>query len=273
MKLRILINKIILILIVIITIFIIYGLKNTKLKLTSYEYTSAKVPKDFDGYKILQISDLHHKNFGTNQKKLIRLIQKQEPDLILLTGDIIDEEHTDMSSVRDLLEGICDLAPVYYITGNHELLSEAKNQYAELLALFVQYGVTDLDDSSVEIKKGNSSIFLYGQKFRSYYVKDYLKLADTSKFNILMYHCSDYFDITSQYGYDLIFSGHTHGGIVRLPFLGGVFGNDKELFPKYAGGIHQQEGSTLISSCGLGDAKIRRFNNPPEVVLVTLHSS
>lgn len=252
--------------------FVIIGFCQTDLEVTHYEYSSSKVPSEFDGYKIVQISDLHHKNFGRNQSELIQAIQEEEPDLILLTGDIVDKNHTDMAPVENLIKGISSLAPVYYVTGNHELDMGAVKQYDALEMLFQQYGIVDLDDRSVEIKQGEASIYVHGQKFRSYYITDYLPLADESKFNILLYHCSDYFDLINDYGYDIIFSGHSHGGIVRLPFVGGVFGNSGDFFPDYAGGTYTENGCTLFASRGLGDAKIPRFYNPPEVVSVTLKS-
>ncbi|SEQ02406.1 hypothetical protein SAMN02910289_01121 [Lachnospiraceae bacterium RM5] len=254
-------------------IYISFGLISSAkcLKLTKYDYISDKVPSDFDGYKIIQISDLHHKNFGKDQSELISMINNQNPDLILLTGDIVDGNHTDMTPVVNLLKGIYKTAPIYFVSGNHELAPQGKDNYAKLETLFVEYGVVDLDDSFDIISKGESSINLYGAKFRSSYVKDYLDTPDTNEFNILMYHCTNYFDITSQFGYDLIFSGHTHGGIVRLPFVGGIFGNTGDVFPKYDKGVYKKESSTMISSGGLGDAKIPRFYNTPEVVLVTLY--
>ena len=250
-------------------VYIVIGLTSTQLEVTEYTYTSTKLPKDFDGYKIVQLSDLHHKNFGENQSELIELIKAQEPDLILLTGDIVDEDHTDMTPIEDLFKGIKGI-PTYYITGNHELDLKASAQYGKLLVLMNDYGIVDLDDSSTEIKKGEASIYLHGQKFRSYYVTDYLPKAETGKFNILMYHCSDYFDLISDYGYDIIFAGHSHGGIVRLPFVGGVFGNSGDYFPDYAGGVYEEDNCTLFSNRGLGDAKVPRFYNPPEIVSITL---
>lgn len=254
---------------VLLCIYVIIGFTNTKLEVTRYTYSSTKLPKEFDGYKIVQISDLHHKNFGENQSELIELIKAEEPDLILLTGDIADEDHTDMKPIEDLFKGIQGI-PTYFITGNHELLSKASAQYGELLVLMNEYGIVDLDDSSVEIKKGDSSIYLHGQKFRSFYIRDYLPKADTSKFNILMFHCSDYFDLISDLGYDIVVSGHTHGGIIRLPFIGGIYGNLGEWFPDYDGGVYVEDNCTLFSSRGLGDATIPRFYNPPEIVSITL---
>ncbi len=251
--------------------YIIIGFCDTKLELTKYTYHNTKLPADFDGYKIVQISDLHHKNFGKHQNDLINMIKDADPDMIILTGDIVDEDHSDMSSTEDFIEGISKIAPVYSVSGNHELDNKAARQYDALLTLFSKYDITDLDDDSVEITRGNSSIILSGQKCHLKYITKTLPYADESKFNILLYHCSNYFYLINEYGYDLVFSGHTHGGIIRLPFVGGLIDNGGDYFPKYDGGIYIENNSTLISSRGLGDADAPRFYNPPEVVCVTLH--
>lgn len=255
---------------VLLALYLIIGFCQTDLKITEYTYHNAKVPEEFDNYKIVLISDLHNKIFGKHQSNLLQAIQDSNPDLILLTGDIIDEKHTDLSGTEDFICGISAMAPCYFVSGNHELLPAAEKQYEGIEALFRQYGVIDLDNAAVEITKGNSVICLHGQKFCSHSVTEFLEYADETKFNILMYHCSDYFNLISDYGYDIIMSGHTHGGIIRLPFVGGVIGNHGDLFPKYDGGVFMENNCTLFSSRGLGDAAIPRFYNPPEVVVITL---
>lgn len=249
--------------------FLLLGLDH-RLSVTRYEYSSEKVPEAFHGFSIVQISDLHLKEFGSHQKKLIDAIKSCRPDIIVMTGDIVDEDHTDLSPLNDLLNGIYQEAPVYFISGNHELIPEASSQYEQMQELFLQYGVTDLDDRHEFIQSGASRICLTGSKWRSKYVADYLPDADPEYFNILLYHGSDFFPLLASFGYDLILSGHTHGGIVRLPFIGGIFGNNGELFPEYDAGVFRLEQSTLISSRGLGDSYIPRFYNRPELVCIKL---
>lgn len=263
---------VILFLLIFVIAYVIYGFCDTKLTLTLYDYHNTKLPEEFNGFKIIQISDLHHKNFGKNQEQLIDMIRKEKPDIILLTGDIADEEHTNMKPIEDMLVGICDIASVYYVSGNHELYNKAKKQYDKLEELFDEYGVMDIDDETVEIEKGNASIYLHGEKYRNKSIAKHMEYVDESKFNILMYHCSDAFDLINNFGYDIIFSGHTHGGVVKLPFIGGLVGNGGELFPKYDSGAFIHEKCTMFSSSGLGDTKFPRFNNPPEVLSVTLYS-
>ncbi len=250
-------------------IYIVNGLR-TPLTVVEYVYQNDKIPEEFSGYTIVQISDLHCENFGNKQSELIEAIAKCEPDLIVLTGDIVDKDHDDISPAIQLLEGIHELAPIYYVTGNHELLPEARTQYHDLLAAFETYGITDLDDSQVTLKEGNASINLYGRRFLSKYLTVNLPIASEKEFDILLYHASDNFDIIAPYHYDLVLSGHMHGGIVRFPLIGGVFGNDGNFFPTFDKGMYTINDATLIASAGLGDARIPRFYNPPELTVIKL---
>lgn len=247
------------------------------LKTTDYEITSPKLPKSFDGYKIANISDLHSSYFGDNQEELINAIKDFEPDIIVLTGDIIDENNVDYQCVSKLLTGICDIAPIYSVSGNHE--HSNYRSHMKLKRLYESYGVFVLENEEVTITKGNDSIHLYGLEYFGSYISenlthmlgDLLPKADDNYYSILLNHRSDIFDELAPYGYELVISGHTHGGIIRLPFVGGVLSNDRTLFPKYDGGVFEKDESTLISSKGLGESNsIPRFYNRRELVFITL---
>lgn len=257
--------------IIVILLYIISGFYNP-LVLTRYDYTSSKVPEGFDGYRIVHISDFHCKEFGDRESDLIAMIRNANPDLILFTGDSIDDEHS-LDNYRDLITGIYDAAPIYYVNGNHEYDSSAP--LAEMKELNEKYQVHDLNDASVVIGHNGDSILLSGLDFRLTMrgLRNNIDYANTTMFNILLYHGTDKFDGIAPYNYDLVLSGHTHGGIVCLPFIGGIISNQKELFPKYDSGVYTSGLSTLISSRGLGDASIPRFHNPREVVCITLHHS
>ena len=254
---------------VIILLYIITGFYNP-LVLTTYHYSSSKVPAGFDGYRIVHISDFHCKEFGTQEAELIETIRNAQPDLIVFTGDSIDEEHS-LENYRDLIKGIYDIAPVYYVNGNHEYDSAAPLE--EMYELNEEYGINNLNDSSVILKHNGDSILLSGLDFRLTMqgLRNNISYANTSMFNVLLYHGTDKFDGIAPYNYDLVLSGHTHGGIVCLPFIGGIISNQKELFPKYDSGIFTSGLSTMISSRGLGDAAVPRFHNPREVICITLH--
>ncbi len=273
MKLSSLCNRknVLILCIIVILLYIISGFYNP-LVLTRYDYTSSKVPEGFDGYRIVHISDFHCKEFGDGESDLIAMIRNAEPDLILFTGDSIDDEHS-LDNYRDLITGIYDVAPIYYVNGNHEYDSSAP--LAEMKELNEKYQVHDLNDASVVVEHNGDSILLSGLDFRLTMrgLRNNIDYANTTMFNILLYHGTDKFDGIAPYNYDLVLSGHTHGGIVCLPFIGGIISNQKELFPKYDSGVYTSGLSTMISSRGLGDASIPRFHNPREVICITLHHS
>lgn len=254
-------------------IFLFIGF-DSRLETTEYVYQNSKIPVSFDNYKICQISDLHCKYFGNNNQTLLNAIQDMNPDIVVLTGDIVDEDHTDLGSIESLFSGLNELQiPTYYITGNHELEKDAAKQYAQLQTLMNTYGVIDLDRKTVPLSIGEDSIYLTGGKWYSKYITQYLKPANPQNFNILLYHGADFFDLISEYNYDLILSGHIHGGVIRLPFVNkGLLGNTGDFFPQYVSGIYQNESqtSTMIVSRGLGDSSIPRFYNRPELVCITL---
>ena len=262
----------ILIILAILTI-VILGF-HSPLETTFYTFSNSKLPDAFNGYKIVLLTDFHLKEFGDHESVLVQKVADCKPDLILLGGDFIDEKHTSLSPLNDLLKGIHTLAPIYFVSGNHEFdksTGEPILQYAEMQALFSQYGVQDIDDQTITLIKDSDSIQLTGRKWRSTNPARGLSPADDNTFHLLLFHGGNFFDQLSPYGYDLILSGHTHGGIVRLPFLGGVFSNTGSLFPKYDAGLFHQGSSSIIISRGLGDARIPRFNNPPEIVCITLY--
>ena len=202
---------------------------------------------------------------------MIRAIKECAPDLIVFTGDVVDERHSDITPLKELLEGIYDLAPIYYVSGNHDLMPDALPMRLEMHQLFQAYGVINLDDQSETLERQGETILLTGLGWHSNNYASYLEPATQKKFNILFHHGSNYFPGLSQYGYDLILAGHIHGGIVRLPLLGGVFSNEGTLFPTYDAGLFLKNDCTMISSRGLGDARIPRFYNRPEIVSITLH--
>lgn len=250
--------------------YIVIGFMQNDLSVSKYTYTNAALPEEFDGYTIVLISDLHHENFGDNQSELIDEVKKVNPDMIALTGDIVDEEHDSLESVENLLAGISTLAPTYFVAGNHELCKDTVVQYGALKELFDIYGVTRLENDGVEIKQGEDSINIYGLDYADKYIEDILPQANEGDFDILLYHSSNVFDKINSFGYDIVLAGHLHGGAIRLPIVGGVINNAGSLFPKYDSGVFVENGSTMFVSRGLGNSVIPRFYNSPELVVITL---
>lgn len=248
-----------------------------RLTVTSYKLIDLRLPQAFDGFKVVQVSDLHGAVFGAQQSDLIKAIEKESPDIIVLTGDIIDRSDTSLEPISALLEGVCDIAPIYSVSGNHEVDNVAL--YPGLNALYASYGVTVLENRIAELRRDNACIYIGGIDMeRDSQVlggKDTaLSAVPAGAFGILLYHASTQYEeiVDLRWNYSYVFSGHTHGGIVRIPFAGGLIDNEMTLFPRYTGGLFNDMKPALISSRGLGDASstpIPRVNNRPELVSVT----
>ena len=261
------------------------------LEVTKYVVENKKVPKEFDGYNIVQISDLHSKLFGENNKKLIQKIKSLNPDIVVVTGDLIDGENNNYNVALDFMKEISKLYRVYYIIGNHEqksLIKKYKDEYKDYFNKLHQIDFVNLDNNKVEIVKGDSNINLYGltvpyscykylfdnQETTSIeidFLEEKLGKVDREQFNILLAHTPFYFDEYEKWGADLTLCGHVHGGIVRLPFVGGLLSPDRKFFPKYDLGEYTKNKSTMIVSKGLGGSKVLiRVNCKPEIVNIKL---
>lgn len=261
------------------------------LEVTKYVVENKKVPKEFDGYNIVQISDLHSKLFGENNKKLIQKIKSLNPDIVVVTGDLIDGENNNYNVALDFMKEISKLYRVYYIIGNHEqksLIKKYKDEYKNYFNKLHQIDFVNLDNNKVEIVKGDSNINLYGltvpyscykylfdnQETTSIdidFLEEKLGKVDREQFNILLAHTPFYFDEYEKWGADLTLCGHVHGGIVRLPIVGGLLSPDRKFFPKYDLGEYTKNKSTMIVSKGLGGSKVLiRVNCKPEIVNIKL---
>ena len=261
------------------------------LEVTKYVVENKKVPKEFDGYNIVQISDLHSKLFGENNKKLIQKIKSLNPDIVVVTGDLIDGENNNYNVALDFMKEISKLYRVYYIIGNHEqksLIKKYKDEYKDYFNKLHQIDFVNLDNNKVEIVKGDSNINLYGltvpyscykylfdnQETTSIdinFLEEKLGKVDREQFNILLAHTPFYFDEYEKWGADLTLCGHVHGGIVRLPLVGGLLSPDRKFFPKYDLGEYIKNKSTMIVSKGLGGSKVLiRVNCKPEILNIKL---
>lgn len=241
-----------------------------RLEVTHYTFTSAKLPAGFDGYKIVMLSDLHDRSFGDDNEELIEAIKELEPDIIVMTGDMIDKDDKEVKAETAVLfQELPFIAETYAVDGNHEDGSQITSQ---LHLMYEIAGIHEITNKQVKIEKGNDAILLSGL---SGYYKKYLNIRKASPeyremFNIALMHRMGYFNEVKNYGFSLVLSGHAHGGIIRLPFVGGVISNDGGLWPEYTSGFYTNESSTMLVSRGLGDTDVPRFNNRPEVVCLTL---
>ncbi|HHU69717.1 MAG TPA: metallophosphoesterase [Thermoanaerobacterales bacterium] len=272
---------IVVVIIAIISIFCLW--QNNAITTTEINYCNNKIPDGFNGYRIVHISDLHNKKFGKNQERLLREIRAVSPDIIVVTGDLIDRRKYDLDTAMVFINGVVKIAPVYYVSGNHEAWS---GDYKNISNNLLSCGVQILDDNKVELIKGGGKIEILGVSDPDFLTSDYMygtnssklkehlkRLSDDSVFQILLSHRPELFDLYADKNIDLIFSGHAHGGQFRIPCVGGLVAPDQGLFPEYTSGAYTQNQSTLIVSRGLGNSIIPiRIFNRPEIVLVILHS-
>lgn len=255
---------------------------NTALERNTYTISSRGLPNAFDGYRIAQVSDLHNAEFGDGNQRLLDMLREAEPDMIAITGDLIDSRKTNIAVALAFAEEAVKIAPCYYVSGNHEA---RVSEYRELKAGLEAAGVTVLDDARVEIEISGKSITIIGVNDPSF-LADYLtsdaavmdrKLSELSSedasFTILLSHRPELFDTYAAHEMDLVLTGHAHGGQFRLPLIGGLIAPNQGLFPKYDDGLYSEGNTNMIVSRGLGNSIIPfRFNNRPEVVLIELKS-
>lgn len=262
------------------TAWMIYG--NTTVTVSNYEITSESLPECFSGFCIVQVSDLHNAVFGEDNNRLIRAVGKSEPDIIVITGDMVDSRRTDYEIALDFAEKIVRLAPVYYVTGNHEGRLEQKelSEFEEFENGLTKRGVKVLHNEKIEISRGDDKISVIGlddatssAQIEDTSLYDADRTLTGSEYTILLSHRPHYFEQYSASGVDLVFSGHAHGGQVRIPFIGGLYAPGQGFLPEYDAGIYTAEKATMVVSRGLGNSICPiRFNNPPELVVVTLKS-
>lgn len=234
------------------------------------------LPAGFEGLRIVQISDLHGHEYGAGSQDLLELVARQEPDLIAVTGDLIDRE-SQLEMVPALARGLAAIAPTYYVTGNHEW---AVGSVPRLKGVLAECGVTVLSNQYTVLERNGASLVLAGVDDPNGYADQktpeelYAEIRAEGQAScvLLLAHRNDRFDQYAAAGYDLVISGHGHGGIVRLPFTDGLLGTNREFFPTWTAGVYTLGDSTLFASRGLGNNTVpipgfRLFNRPDLAVL------
>ena len=266
------------------TLFIWTVWGNTALMTNAVAISSSRIPAAFSGFRIAQVSDLHNAEFGKNNAELLKLLSESRPDIIVITGDLIDANHTDVGIALGFAQESVRIAPTYYVTGNHEVASQ---QYDTLKAGLEEAGIIVLEDEAISLEQGGETISLIGLADPDFTVKGEMfgeapvmvsaKLKNLNdgegKYTIMLSHRSELFETYVNCGIDLVFAGHAHGGQFRLPFIGGVIAPNQGLFPKYDAGLYTDGGTNMVVSRGIGNSIIPlRFNNRPEIVLVELNA-
>ena len=265
---------------------------NKSLVVTKYQYRNKQVPEQFEGFRITQISDLQSEYFGQHQKKLLDKTAETKPDIIVFTGDLLDRNHTSYEASLEAIRGLVEIAPVYYVNGNHELAlpeQRMKAFYDELR----QMGVNVLFDETTAVQRSKQQIHLIGISEYTLYASktsigrtatayDRSVITDmvdrltegigTDELTIMLTHEPQFLDAYADDKVDLVFAGHAHGGQIRLPFTEGLFAPGQGTLPKLTSGMHKKEGTTMVISRGLGNSVFPfRFLNRPEIVVVDLN--
>ena len=253
---------------------------NLTIGTTHYEIAFENLPSSFEGYKIAQISDLHNAKFGENNARIIEILHEENPDMIAITGDLIDSNRTDIDIAVQFMQQAVHIAPCYYVTGNHE--AWIGEDYQQLEKKMIDVGVRILHDEVMPIYKDGESIQLIGLDDPDFTDRDAvvqdsmldsklknLKLQDG--FKLLLSHRPETVHSYVSTNVDLVLSGHAHGGQFWMPFIGGIVAPNQGLFPEYDAGVFDERGTTMVVSRGIGNSIIPvRLNNRPEIVIVKL---
>ncbi len=271
--------------VVIAALLVVYlWIENKNMVVTNYLLEQKKVPSNFHDMRFVCITDLHYNQYGKGNAKLLKAINECKPDAILIAGDlIVTAKPKKIDVAYHFLSELTKRYPVYYAPGNHELKWEHsigcnKEFYQTFLENLKKLGVCYLNNESITLKKGSDTLVIRGLSLPlRFFAKGKQKveinaneieslLGKTQKdaYEILLAHIPDYFEAYAKYGADFILSGHVHGGIMKLPVLGGVISPSYELFPKYDSGIFKKGRTVMFLSRGLGThtIPIRVFNRP-----------
>lgn len=272
---------------IIVLIMGFFYFENNIIVITDIKYSNEKVPDSFNGFKILHVSDLHNKEFIINQKYLINKSKNVKPDIIVITGDFIDSRRTNVDVAMEYIDEAVKIAPVYYVTGNHE--ARKLEEYEELIKRLEEQGVIIMDDKCISLTRGNDKISLFGMQDTSFFyeglnnygckrIEEKMhKLSEESKeygdLRIFLIHRPELIKTYKKENIDLVLCGHAHGGQVRIPFVGPIAAPQQGFFPKYTSGMYTEDNTSMVVSRGLGNSIIPlRIFNRPELVVITLEN-
>lgn len=224
---------------------------------------SSRLPKEFDGLRVTLLTDVHG---SRRTDALLKAVGNSKPDIIAISGDLVDE-FMGLSMLEPLLTGLVKLAPVYYVTGNHEWV---RSDTEQVIARMEQCGVTVLRNEHLLLTRDGQSITLVGIEDKNAYADMATPeevMAQTDGFTLVLHHRNDEPELWAELGADVVLTGHGHGGIIRLPFIGGLFDADRSLFPEYDEGLYETDGSVMVVSRGAGGVRLWNRPHVPTVVL------
>lgn len=299
------INIIFSILMFLIVVLLVNGVINKGIYITNYKLGFSTIPEELEGYKILQITDVHSIRNSKDKEKYLKKIKETNPNIIFITGDLIDANYYNEQNVKylkneidkpdkltiEFCEELVKISKVYYVYGNHEMMLLDNPEENVFKTELEKIGITILNNKTEYIDLGTNSYRLIGVQDPATLYKDkkYAFIGESNKeradsvlhdllleakedvFTICLSHRPEYFEIYSKYDIDLVLTGHAHGGIARIPFVGGLYAHAQGWFPEYSEGLHKKERLNMIVGRGIGNSTIDfRFFNPPELVLITL---
>lgn len=243
---------------------------------TELTHESDKIPTSFDGYRITQITDLHDATFGENQSRLVKKVRATNPDVIFLTGDLVDSRRYNLQNSLQAVAQFVEIADVYYVTGNHEV---ALNKVDEIYAALTELGVHVLPNEAVVLERNGERITTLGiedplmGKAMDESIDEAMQNVEADSFTILLSHRPERFETYVNKQVNLIFTGHAHGGQIRVPFIGGLIAPSQGVLPKYTAGTFEENNTKMVVSRGLGNSIFPfRVFNLPEIIVVELKS-
>ncbi|KJS87678.1 MAG: metallophosphoesterase [Peptococcaceae bacterium BICA1-8] len=248
--------------------YVFFEVKSIAVK--KYVVPVRNLPSSFNGFTILHLTDLHSKEYGSNQKRLINLINRYEFDMVAITGDLVDKDNPNINPAISLIKGM-QKKPAFFVPGNHDWWTDYK-----IKEPLLSEGVQILENTSQKYTKGDKHIWIIGVD-DPYLGKDNLDLAlegtDDSSPRLLLAHAPNIYPLAIQSKIDLVLAGHTHGGQVRIPIIGAIVVPGQGLFPKLDYGLFSSNSTTMVINGGLGESILPvRFYNRPEIVLITLEA-
>lgn len=278
------------ILVILIAVLVIWSyIENHIFTVHTYRIKDEKIPQGFRGCRFLYLVDLHNTSYGRYNMRLKRAIEKQKPDYVLIGGDFLSRADRDFDAAIDMLAFLSQRYPTYFVNGNHETRMKQHgemyhNVYPDFYAMAKGLNCCFLSNESCYLNRQGQRIVVDGLELPEEYFKKFdfreLPLEEMTKalgkcssdeYHILLAHSPNYFDTYAKWGADLTLAGHNHGGMARIPFVGGVLSTQAGLFPKYTKGLYHKDGKKMIVSAGLGSHTIKvRYFNPPELLLLTL---
>lgn len=268
------------------------------------DIASARLPAAFDGFRIAHISDLHNTSFGARNENLLRAIRSARPDIVAVTGDLVDSRHTDYDIALAFATEAARIAPVCYVMGNHETRLARRAREARAVAAYARerglaapkpdfdfgdferaldaIGIHVLHDRAIRLRRDNAHLRVIGLDdprhpgpsgaLPHHPDPSHLVAQDPETYTIILAHRPELFSSYVQAGADLALSGHAHGGQIRLPFIGGLYAPGQGILPRYDAGPYRSGRTVMVVSRGMGNmAPIPRVNNDPELVVVRLH--